>query len=140
MLVQQVRKRSRDQVLEVRNVDSRLQARRSRLAVICVETRRIRAVLKAQINKAGPQRCPRYRADDAGGAALLKHEDDLHLDLRTLSFRFVVSPPKAFALTWPNRSEFFVTRYVCSADASVSADDASVSGSSMITSWSLRAR
>ena len=26
-------------------------------------------------------------------AALLKHEDDLHLDLRTLSFRFVFSPP-----------------------------------------------
>jgi glutathione S-transferase len=26
-------------------------------------------------------------------AALLKHEDDLHLDLRTLSFRFVFDPP-----------------------------------------------
>lgn len=26
-------------------------------------------------------------------ASLLKHEDDLHLDLRTLSFRFVFSPP-----------------------------------------------
>jgi len=26
-------------------------------------------------------------------AALLKHEDDLHLDLRTLSFRFVFRPP-----------------------------------------------
>jgi glutathione S-transferase len=26
-------------------------------------------------------------------AALLKHEDDLHLDLRTLSFRFVFTPP-----------------------------------------------
>jgi glutathione S-transferase len=26
-------------------------------------------------------------------AALLKHEDDLHLDLRTLSFRFVFAPP-----------------------------------------------
>jgi glutathione S-transferase len=26
-------------------------------------------------------------------AALLKHEDDLHLDLRTLSFRFVFNPP-----------------------------------------------
>lgn len=28
-------------------------------------------------------------------AALLKHEDDLHLDLRTLSFRFVFAPPGA---------------------------------------------
>ena len=26
-------------------------------------------------------------------AALLQHEDDLHLDLRTLSFRFVFAPP-----------------------------------------------
>ena len=26
-------------------------------------------------------------------AALLKHEDNLHLDLRTLSFRFVFAPP-----------------------------------------------
>jgi glutathione S-transferase len=26
-------------------------------------------------------------------AALLKHEDDLHIDLRTLSFRFVFAPP-----------------------------------------------
>ena len=26
-------------------------------------------------------------------AGLLKHEDDLHLDLRTLSFRFVFNPP-----------------------------------------------
>lgn len=28
-------------------------------------------------------------------AALLRHEDDLHLDLRTLSFRFVFNPPGA---------------------------------------------
>jgi glutathione S-transferase len=28
-----------------------------------------------------------------GISALLKHEDDLHLDLRTLSFRFVFAPP-----------------------------------------------
>ncbi len=27
-------------------------------------------------------------------AALLKHEDDLHLDIRSLSFRFVFAPPK----------------------------------------------
>ena len=38
--------------------------------------------------------------------ALLKHEDDLHLDLRTLSFRFVfapLGPPKpaaALSLSW----------------------------------------
>jgi transposase len=32
------------------------------LPVICVETRHIRAVLQAQINKDGPQRCTRYRA------------------------------------------------------------------------------
>jgi glutathione S-transferase len=30
---------------------------------------------------------------DNSVAALLKHEDDLHLDLRTLSFRFVFAPP-----------------------------------------------
>src|SRR4029079_3007974 len=33
-------------------------------------------------------------------AALLQHEDDLHLDLRTLSFRFVFAPPGA-----PNPAE-----------------------------------
>jgi transposase len=37
------------------------------LPVICVETRHMRAVLKAQINKTDRQRCPRHRADDAGG-------------------------------------------------------------------------
>ena len=37
------------------------------LPVICVETRHMRAVLKAQINN-GPQRCARHSADDAGGA------------------------------------------------------------------------
>src|SRR6478736_4330678 len=35
------------------------------LPVVCVETRHVQAVLKAQI---GPQRCARHRADDAGGA------------------------------------------------------------------------
>ncbi len=42
------------------------------------------------------QRCPTPRLIPAGHenevAALLKHEDDLHLDLRTLSFRFVFAP------------------------------------------------
>ena len=38
------------------------------LPVISVETRHMRAVLKAQINKTDPQRCARHRADDAGGA------------------------------------------------------------------------
>ena len=38
------------------------------LPVICVETRHMQAVLKAQINKTDPQRCARHRADDAGGA------------------------------------------------------------------------
>jgi hypothetical protein len=37
------------------------------LPAICVETRHMRAVLKAQINKDGPQRCPRHGTDDAGG-------------------------------------------------------------------------
>jgi transposase len=36
------------------------------LPVICVETRHMKAVLKAQ--KDGPQRRPRYRPDDASGA------------------------------------------------------------------------
>ena len=43
------------------------------------------------------QRFPAPRLIPAGHenevAALLKHEDDLHLDLRTLSFRFVFDPP-----------------------------------------------
>ena len=38
------------------------------LPAICVETRHMRAVLKAQINKDGPQRCAGDGADDAGGA------------------------------------------------------------------------
>lgn len=33
------------------------------------------------------------RGHENNVAALLKHEDDLHLDLRTLSFRFVFAPP-----------------------------------------------
>jgi transposase len=36
------------------------------LPMICVETRHMRAVLKAQINK--PQRCARLSTDDASGA------------------------------------------------------------------------
>ena len=36
------------------------------LPVICVETRHMRAVLKAQKDR--PQRCPRYGANDAGRA------------------------------------------------------------------------
>jgi glutathione S-transferase len=43
------------------------------------------------------QRFPTPRLIPAGHetevAALLRHEDDLHLDLRTLSFRFVFAPP-----------------------------------------------
>jgi glutathione S-transferase len=38
-----------------------------------------------------PRLIPRGHENDV--AALLKHEDDLHLDLRTLSFRFVFAPP-----------------------------------------------
>ena len=38
------------------------------LPVICVETRHMRAVLKAQINKDRPQRCARHSTDDASGA------------------------------------------------------------------------
>lgn len=38
-----------------------------------------------------PKLIPAGRDNDV--AALLKHEDDLHLDLRTLSFRFVFAPP-----------------------------------------------
>src|SRR5262250_42629 len=34
------------------------------LPVICVETRHMQAVLQAQINKTGPQRCARHSADD----------------------------------------------------------------------------
>ena len=36
------------------------------LPVICVETRHMRAVLKAQINKTDRKRCARHGADDAG--------------------------------------------------------------------------
>ena len=36
------------------------------LPVVCVETRHMQAILKAQINE--PQRCTRHRADDASGA------------------------------------------------------------------------
>jgi hypothetical protein len=43
------------------------------------------------------RRSPNLRLIPAGYekevAALLKHEDNLHLDLRTLSFRFVFNPP-----------------------------------------------
>jgi glutathione S-transferase len=43
------------------------------------------------------KKCPTPKLIPAGHenevAALLKHEDDLHLDLRTLSFRFVFAPP-----------------------------------------------
>ena len=38
------------------------------LPVICVETRHMQAVLKAQINKTDRKRCARYCADDAGWA------------------------------------------------------------------------
>jgi glutathione S-transferase len=38
-----------------------------------------------------PKLIPAGHEDEV--AALLKHEDDLHLDLRTLSFRFVFAPP-----------------------------------------------
>ena len=38
-----------------------------------------------------PKLVPAGHEDEV--AALLKHEDDLHLDLRTLSFRFVFAPP-----------------------------------------------
>jgi len=40
-----------------------------------------------------PRLVPAGHEDEV--AALLKHEDDLHLDLRTLSFRFVFDPPGA---------------------------------------------
>lgn len=39
----------------------------------------------------GPKLIPAGSEDDV--SALLAHEDDLHLDLRTLSFRFVFAPP-----------------------------------------------
>ena len=38
------------------------------LPVICVETRHMRAVLKAADQQDRPQRCPRHRANDASGA------------------------------------------------------------------------
>src|SRR5258706_11418425 len=38
------------------------------LPVICVETRHMQAVLKAQINKTDRNECTRHRADDAGRA------------------------------------------------------------------------
>ena len=38
------------------------------LPVICVETRHMRAVSEGADQQDRPQRCPRHRADDAGGA------------------------------------------------------------------------
>jgi hypothetical protein len=38
------------------------------LPVICVETRHMRAVLKAQINKTDRNECPWHRTDDADPA------------------------------------------------------------------------
>lgn len=46
-------------------------------------------------------------------ATLLKHEDDLHLDLRTLSFRFVFAPPK------PPKSPEDLKRYATSGSGTV---------------------
>ena len=37
------------------------------LPVVCVETRHMQAVLKAQNQQDGPQRCARHRPDDTGG-------------------------------------------------------------------------
>jgi glutathione S-transferase len=46
-------------------------------------------------------------------AALLKHEDDLHLDLRTLSFRFVFAPPG------PPKPEQSLKRYAANGSGTV---------------------
>jgi glutathione S-transferase len=46
-------------------------------------------------------------------AALLKHEDDLHLDLRTLSFRFVFAPPG------PPKSAEALERYAANGSGTV---------------------
>jgi glutathione S-transferase len=46
-------------------------------------------------------------------AASLQHEDDLHLDLRTLSFRFVFAPPK------PPKSPEDLKRYAASGSGTV---------------------
>jgi hypothetical protein len=50
------------------HIDGRDLDRAADLPVICVETRHMQAVLKAQINKTDRNDCPRHRADDAGGA------------------------------------------------------------------------
>src|SRR6516165_5642128 len=46
-------------------------------------------------------------------AALLRHEDDLHLDLRTLSFRFVFAPPG------PPKSGEALARYAANGSGTV---------------------
>lgn len=46
-------------------------------------------------------------------AALLKHEDDLHLDLRTLSFRFVFAPAK------PRKTEDDLKKYLVNGTGTV---------------------
>ena len=47
----------------------------------------------AQLEKAFPEPKLIPAGHENEVAALLKHEDELHLDLRTLSFRFVFAPP-----------------------------------------------
>ncbi len=43
-------------------------------------------------DRPGPRLAPAYRDDEV--AAFLAHENDLHLDLRTLTFRFLFDPGK----------------------------------------------
>lgn len=53
------------------------------------------------------------RGQEREVAALLKHEDDLHLDLRTLSFRFVFAPEK------PPKSEEDLKKYLTNGTGTV---------------------
>jgi glutathione S-transferase len=56
-----------------------------------------RGLVPVLVHDGAEERLPTPRLIPAGHdnevVALLKHEDDLHLDLRTLSFRFVFAPP-----------------------------------------------
>jgi glutathione S-transferase len=59
----------------------------------------------------GPRLIPVGMEDQM--AELLRHEDDLHLDLRTLSFKFVFAPPG------PPKSEEDLKRYVTTGSGTV---------------------
>ena len=62
-------------------------------------------------------------------AALLKHEDELHMDLRGLSFRFVFAPPA------PPKSKEDLARYASAGSATVQGKDDHAALNAQIDFW-----